>query len=102
MIDFIGFFAASLTTLSFIPQAVLVVRTGNTQGVSLLMYTLFTIGVSGWLIYGVLTSALPIILSNSVTLCLALIILNLKLRDVFNARSQASAHGATRATSAPM
>lgn len=82
MTDLIGFFAACLTTISFIPQAILVVRTGNTQGVSLLMYALFTLGVSGWLTYGVLTGALPIIMSNSVTLCLALTILALKVRDV--------------------
>ena len=102
MTDFIGFFAASLTTLSFIPQAILVVRTKNTQGVSLLMYALFTLGVSGWLTYGVLTSALPIILSNSVTLCLALTILNLKLRNVLKARSHPRAQGAAHSISAPI
>ncbi len=82
MADLIGFIAACLTTISFVPQAILVVRTGNTQGVSLLMYALFTLGVSGWLTYGVLTGALPIIMSNFVTLCLALTILVLKVRDV--------------------
>lgn len=82
MTDLIGFIAACLTTISFVPQAILVVRTGNTQGVSLLMYALFTLGVSGWLTYGVLTGALPIIMSNFVTLCLALTILVLKVRDV--------------------
>jgi len=85
MTDFIGFLAACLTTVSFIPQAILVVRTGNTQGVSLLMYALFTLGVSGWLIYGLMTAALPIVLSNSITLCLALTILSLKVRDVVKA-----------------
>ena len=102
MTDLIGFLAASLTSLSFVPQAILVVRTGNTQGVSLLMYALFAFGVAGWLTYGVLTSALPIILSNVVTLSLVLLILNLKLRDVLKARSQVKAQDATRVTSVPV
>ncbi len=95
MTDLIGFFAASLTTLSFIPQAVLVVRSGNTQGVSLLMYALFTLGVSGWLTYGVLTQALPIILSNSITLCLATTILGLKVRDTVRAPARFGPIGRT-------
>lgn len=102
MTDLIGFLAASLTSLSFVPQAILVMRTGNTQGVSLLMYALFALGVTGWLTYGVMTSALPIILSNFVTLSLALIILNLKVRDVLKARSQVKGPNATRVTSVPV
>lgn len=82
MTDMIGLVAAVLTTISFLPQTVLVLRTGKTDGISLCMYALFTTGVAGWLVYGLLVGALPIILANSITLALAATILLLKVRAV--------------------
>ncbi|OZB74764.1 MAG: hypothetical protein B7X36_06875, partial [Thiomonas sp. 14-64-326] len=43
--DLIGYGAAFLTTVSFVPQAWLTVRTRDVSGISLGMYTLFTAGV---------------------------------------------------------
>lgn len=82
MTDFIGLLAAILTTVSFLPQTLLVLRTRETAGISLSMYALFTIGVAGWLVFGLLQVSLPIILANSVTLVLAAIILAMKILDV--------------------
>lgn len=50
----IGFFAAILTTISFLPQVVKVWQSRSAKDVSLVMYLLFSLGVSLWLIYGVL------------------------------------------------
>ena len=100
MIDAIGIVAAFLTTLSFVPQAALVIRTRQTQGISLTMYAMFTAGVAAWLVYGIILGALPIILANVVTLALASMILTIKIRSVLPA--QPSAQGATVATSAPI
>lgn len=100
MTDIFGFIGAFLTTLSFVPQAWLVLRTGKTEGISLTMYALFTIGVAAWLAYGVLESALPIIMANAITLVLAALILAMKTRAVLQARS--SVHGAAEDTSAPI
>lgn len=82
MTDFIGLLAAILTTVSFLPQTLLVLRTRETAGISLSMYALFTVGVAGWLVFGLLQGSLPIILANSVTLVLAAIILAMKILDV--------------------
>ncbi|MBI1253427.1 MAG: glutathione synthetase [Hyphomonas sp.] len=100
MTDIFGFIGAFLTTLSFVPQAWLVLRTGKTEGISLTMYALFTIGVAAWLVYGVLESALSIIMANAITLVLAALILAMKTRAVLQARS--SVHGAAEDTSAPI
>lgn len=100
MTEIIGLIAAFLTTASFVPQAVHIVRTGRTEGISLVMYALFTTGITVWLVYGLLLGALPIILSNVITLALALTILTLKARAVLQARS--STQGAAEATSAPI
>ena len=78
----IGLLAAILTTSSFLPQAWLVLKTGETQGISLAMYAMFVTGVAAWLAYGVLIVAWPVIAANVVTLMLASIVLALKLRAV--------------------
>ena len=88
MTDMIGLVAAMLTTISFLPQTLMVLRTGRTEGISLCMYALFTTGVAGWLAYGVLVSSLPIILANAITLALAATILMLKLRAVLATQRQ--------------
>lgn len=76
----IGFFAAILTTISFLPQVVKVWQTRSAKDVSLVMYLLFSLGVSLWLIYGLLLHSWPIILSNLITLILAGVVLAMKLR----------------------
>ena len=80
MNDLIGYIAASLTTLSFLPQALHTFRTRDVSGISLGMYSLFTAGVALWLVYGVLLWAWPLMVANAVTLALALAILVMKLR----------------------
>ena len=55
-------------------------QTRHTKDISLLMYTLFTAGVTLWLAYGVLLGAWPVIIANGVTLILAGTVLILKLR----------------------
>lgn len=78
--DAIGYLAAVLTTIAFVPQAWHTWRTRATRGISLGMYSIFTAGVACWLVYGILIGAWPIILANVVTLALALFILAMKLR----------------------
>ena len=78
--ELIGYLAASLTTASFIPQAWLTFRTRDVTSISLGMYSVFTLGVFLWLVYGVLMAAWPVVLANSVTLVLAASILAMKLR----------------------
>lgn len=78
-IEWVGFLAAVLTTLSFVPQAWLTFKTRDVSGISLGMYSAFTLGVALWLVYGVALGAWPLILANSVTLALASAILGMKL-----------------------
>jgi MtN3 and saliva related transmembrane protein len=78
--EWIGYGAATLTTMSFVPQAWLTFRTRDVRGISLGMYGAFTIGVGLWLAYGLLLGAWPIVAANAVTLALALAILLMKLR----------------------
>ncbi len=78
--DLIGYLAASLTTLSFVPQAWHTFRTRDVSGISLGMYSAFTGGVALWLVYGLLLGAWPVVVANAITLALASAILVMKLR----------------------
>lgn len=78
--DLIGYFSAFLTTLAFVPQAHHSWKTRDLSGVSLPMYSLFSLGVIGWLIYGIMIASWPIIIANSITLMLACAVLCLKIK----------------------
>jgi MtN3 and saliva related transmembrane protein len=75
----IGYLAATLTTGSFLPQALLTLRTRDVSGISLGMYSAFTTGVALWLTYGVAVGDWPIVIANALTLALAATILALKI-----------------------
>jgi len=79
-IEIIGYCAAFLTTIAFLPQAIQSWRTRDLSGISVGMYSLFTIGVGLWLIYGLIIEKWPLIVANALTFALALSILVLKLR----------------------
>lgn len=78
--DVIGYTSALLTTIAFVPQALHSLETRDLSGISLPMYSLFSLGVLGWLIYGLLIESLPIIIANCITLVLASIVLYLKIK----------------------
>lgn len=78
--DWIGYAAAALTTASFLPQAWLTFKTRDVSGISLGMYSAFTLGILLWLIYGLFLEAWPVVAANAITLVLALSILMMKLR----------------------
>ena len=78
-IDVIGYLAACLTTASFVPQAWHTFKTKDVSGISLAMYSAFTLGITLWLVYGLLLRAWPIVVANVITLALAVAILRMKL-----------------------
>jgi MtN3 and saliva related transmembrane protein len=77
--SWLGYAAATCTTASFVPQALLTLRTRDVSGISLGMYSAFTFGVALWLWYGWRLGEWPIIVANACTLVLAATILTTKL-----------------------
>ncbi len=71
----IGLTAAACTTISFLPQAIKVIKTRDTKSLSLPMYMIFTTGVLLWLIYGLLVRDIPMIAANTITSVFSAIIL---------------------------
>jgi MtN3 and saliva related transmembrane protein len=80
IITITGFAAAILTTGSFLPQAIKTIQTKDTSGISLFMYSLFALGTLLWLLFGLFSNNMPILIANTVTLIFASIILVYKIK----------------------
>lgn len=76
----IGLLAATCTTFSFLPQAIKVIKTKHTKDLSLVMYSVFTLGVFLWLVYGMLVGDIPLIIANIITFLFAATILVMKIK----------------------
>lgn len=79
LVDVLGFAAGALTTSAFLPQVLKSWQTRDLSGISLRMYSLFTVGVALWLVYGIAVTSWPVIIANAITLALAGGVLLLKL-----------------------
>lgn len=64
----IGYLGGFLTAIAQFPQAIKVIKTGDTQSISLGMYSIMTLGIFFWLLYGILIPNIPMILANAVCL----------------------------------
>ena len=79
-ITIIGFLAGICVTISVIPQIVTVWKTKKVQNVSLLMFSILTFGIMLWITYGILKNDIPIIITNSISLMLNLVMLYFIMR----------------------
>ncbi|MCC5925604.1 MAG: SemiSWEET family sugar transporter [Bacteroidetes bacterium] len=75
----VGLMAATCTTIAFLPQVIKTWKAKSAKDLSLGMFSIFSIGITLWLIYGLFIGDLPIILANAVTLVLVLVLLYFKL-----------------------
>lgn len=81
-ISIVGYIAGLCSAVSQFPQAWRIIKTGDTQSISPAMYSILTLGVFFWWIYGILLNDLPMILANGVGLIPSLYILYITLRNV--------------------
>ena len=80
LVDILGFTAGTLTALAFLPQVLRTWRRRSASDLSVIMLIAQASGVALWIVYGVAVGAAPVILSNSVTLALTLLLLFFKQR----------------------
>jgi len=79
-INLIGSVAGILTTASFVPQILKVYRTKHVRDISIVMYSIFIMGVGLWTVYGFLINALPVIIANLTTLVFCFLIVYAKFK----------------------
>lgn len=76
----IGAIAAFLTTFSFVPQVIKVLKTKDTSAISLGMYSMSVLGIFLWMVHGIRIGDLALTCANAVTFILAATILVCKLK----------------------
>jgi MtN3 and saliva related transmembrane protein len=80
LVTIIGSVSAALTTAAFVPQVVRVWRLRDARDISLPTFAIFSVGLVGWVGYGVLADSIPVIAANVLTFGLAIAILVLKVK----------------------
>jgi len=83
-IEILGFLAAILTTSAYLPQVYKIWKTKNTESISLTMYFVMFLGIFLWLIYSLFIKSFPLIIANTLTLLIILIILYFKINSKNN------------------
>jgi MtN3 and saliva related transmembrane protein len=78
--EILGFLAAILTTISFLPQVIKIYKSKETKSISLTMYVVLSLGILMWLIYGIHLKSMPMIIANTISFILTVYILFMKMR----------------------
>lgn len=86
--DIIGFIAAFITTFAFLPQTIKTIFTRKTEGISLIMYVMFSSGVFLWIIYALYIENLAILLANIFTFIFSALITSIKLINVLKQKER--------------
>ena len=75
----IGSAAALASTFSFAPQAWKIIKSRKTDDISRRMYLLTVIAFALWIVYGAMLGQWPLIVTNTICLCLSAFILVMKI-----------------------
>lgn len=80
--SYIGYAAGALTVLSYLPQAVRAWKTRKVDDLSWAMVAMLVVAGGLWIAYGVMSSQMPVILTNAgtVTLTAAILVAKFKFR----------------------
>ena len=76
--ELLGFVAAGLSAISFLPQLIKIWRFRSVKDISTGMYVIYAVSVILWLIYGIIINSEPLILAAILTLILVSTILTMK------------------------
>ncbi|WP_117879872.1 SemiSWEET family sugar transporter [Aureibaculum luteum] len=79
-IEILGLLAGGLTTASFVPQVYKTYKSKSADSLSLTMYLVFFVGIILWLIYGIYVNSIAMMVTNSITAILSLLLIYFKLR----------------------
>ncbi|QCX40640.1 hypothetical protein FF125_20165 [Aureibaculum algae] len=79
-IEILGLLAGGLTTASFVPQVYKTYKSKSADSLSLTMYAVFFVGIILWLIYGIYVNSIAMMVTNSITAVLSLMLIYFKLR----------------------
>lgn len=81
MTTYLGLLAAVITSTGPFLQMMKTVRTRETSHLSAGMWVSFCIGITLWLVYGVIRRDIPVIVANAATLIFSAVILGVIVRN---------------------
>ena len=67
----IGYIGGLCTAFCFMPQTLKTIRSKNVQGLSLVIYILYCIGILSWVLYGIYVHSVQMVVFNSISLFFA-------------------------------
>lgn len=76
----LGLIAGALSTISFLPQVIQIIKTKDTKAISLPMYIIFCFAIVLWLVYAVFKKDIPVLLTNLLIGIQAFTILVMKIK----------------------
>ncbi len=79
-IQWIGIVAGILTSSSLMPQLIKTIKTKKAEEISLVMLITLMCGVGLWIYYGVLRKDLPIIITNSFSFFLNVLLIVFRMK----------------------
>ena len=65
--EFFGYMAGLLSAICFLPQAVKTIRIKDVAGLSGISYSIYTLAMISWTIYGVFMHSVPMMFFNSIS-----------------------------------
>jgi MtN3 and saliva related transmembrane protein len=88
IISVLGFVAAALTSLSYIPQVQKAFPKDSTGDLSLKMLVALFAGLALWILYGLMVEDAVIVIANCVGGALVGVVLGCKVRDIIAERRE--------------
>ena len=76
----VGFIAGLVTTAANLPQVWKTFRNKSGEGLSFRMLLTLAIGLGLWILYGIMSKSLPLIVTNVIVLLLILLLIGMKLK----------------------
>lgn len=77
---YIGVFAGICTGVSLLPQLIKIIKEKKAESVSIVMLLVLLAGLCTWVVYGVMKNDYPIIITNSFSLVVNLLIIGFLLK----------------------
>jgi MtN3 and saliva related transmembrane protein len=77
---FVGIAAGVLTSISLLPQLIKIIREKKAEDISYFMLIILLVGLSCWVWYGFLRDDLPIIITNSFSALVNMLVIIFTIR----------------------
>lgn len=79
--DIIGYLASICMILGYLPQALMTIRTRDTDAISMMTFSMMGLGAIFFVVNGLLWNNIPLVITNLITGTCSLIIFIIKLRN---------------------